>query len=1390
MKALPGGLCDLVEAMDAPAGLFDRTGALRVANAAFRLMVGNGAEAPLTADPNVTPRLDLGPGLGAAVAEILAGRAETLNVDEGVALRLTAVRDGGSVAAVLVQPGCDGAAGAAKDSPPRGIPAADRRCAPDARLRALAENLPAALFHARSFPDGSIRYEYFNAQLADLLGVPAQAIEENSHALLAHMPPEDQALMRATMERCLETMAPGEFTHRVEHPTRGLRWVSSFAAPSPGPDGAIEWHGHSIHVTERVEGAEQAEQAERQMRLTEERLRIATGVAGIGVWDYDIPSNRVQWDASMHRLYHVPPGAFEDAYEGWRSRVHPEDVDAAEASLASAIERLEPFAAEFRILRDDGTERHIKAAARILTDENGKALRAVGLNIDITELREAERRAEAAAAEVHRAHTRLNRLTDNAPGALFEYREEADGTITFPYFSAGLPPITGVAADAIAADATAAFANIPREDLRKMRADIGRARARLGPFTGRFRLDHPERGERWVRASARPFSQEDGGVLWYGNLLDVTEETEAERARAAAAQALEHAHHRLSRLVEKAPAALFEYHEDGEGRASLPYFTANLPDLFDVPAAEILRDGSQAMRNIHPDDVQMVTEALARSRADLGPMSLRYRITLQDGGLRWLQGSARPFRQEDGTTLWYGNIFDVSDQAEAERQRIEYATALGQANARLHHMANNAPAAVFEYREDAEGHVTLPYFSANLPRLLGVEAEAVRRDASTLFTHFAPEDVAVLMEKISRSRRELTPLTMRFHLDLPDGGRWIVSSSNPIQEQDGAMLWYVNCLDVTEQTQAEMRARAAAEELASALRRQSSIANIAPAGIYEFRRAPDGTVDFPYFSDRFAELFGVARAQIEGDPDAIFALVLPEDLPEVLRRSDESARTMGPYTARFRTAHPERGVVWLNANASPASYPDGTIVWTGALVDVTEDVARETDLRRAHREAEAMRAENERQALHDGLTGLANRRAYDNLFSERLAAAAETGDGACVLIRIDLDRFKHVNDTLGHEAGDAVLLRVAEMLRATLRPGDLAARVGGDEFSILMGPGATEADARSLVERLQSRLAEPLLYADRQCRFGASFGIARVSDFAAVGADLNLFADAALYRAKDAGRNRMEFFTPGLHRQILRDRQLAIEVQEGLDREEFVPFFQPQVAAEDHRLVGAEVLLRWNHPREGLLAPDRFMHVAEQLRLVPDIDAMMMRKAQEALRRWTSQGLFLPRISFNVSSGRVHDGDVVSVARALAAGGTQVAFELLESILVEKEDPAFHHNLDRIREVGVEIEIDDFGSGHASIVGLMQIAPNALKIDKRIVAPLCAAPASSNLVRAIIEMAETLHIATVAEGVETAEQAQILRDLGCDRLQGYFFSRPLPELQFKDFASSLGQRSA
>jgi diguanylate cyclase (GGDEF)-like protein/PAS domain S-box-containing protein len=564
-------------------------------------------------------------------------------------------------------------------------------------------------------------------------------------------------------------------------------------------------------------------------------------------------------------------------------------------------------------------------------------------------------------------------------------------------------------------------------------------------------------------------------------------------------------------------------------------------------------------------------------------------------------------------------------------------------------------------------------------------------------------------------------------------------------------------------------------EIQQAHERLTTIANVAPVGLYEMTRVSDGTSRFQYFSDRFLDISGLSRDRMADDGADLFEHILEDDRPMAAKALEKSASTLAPFSGRFRIHDPAGELRWISIMSEARRGGEDAVTWTGAVIDVTADVARETDLRSARLQAEQSQALNEIQALHDGLTGLPNRRYFDQMLAERLSDARNGGPNDALLVRIDLDYFKHVNDTLGHEAGDLVLIRVADVLRRVTRAEDFAARVGGDEFSMLMAPGTTYEDAEAVTLELRDMLSEPFSYNGNSCRFGLSLGVARTDDFDDTGEDLNLFADAALYRAKELGRERTEIFTPELHQEILRNRSLAKEIHEALERREFEPFFQPQFYAKTGELAGAEVLLRWNHPREGILAPNMFMPVAEQLRIVSDIDKQVMEATRDAIARLRDHGIILPKVSLNISSDRMHDPNVIELGKTILTEETRVVFELLESILIEDESDLFRFHLDQLREAGIDIEIDDFGSGHASILGLMESGATALKIDQRLIQPLATDARTRNLVKAIIEIANTLDIATVAEGVETPIQKQYLTSLGCDILQGYLLSKPINE---------------
>jgi diguanylate cyclase (GGDEF)-like protein/PAS domain S-box-containing protein len=458
---------------------------------------------------------------------------------------------------------------------------------------------------------------------------------------------------------------------------------------------------------------------------------------------------------------------------------------------------------------------------------------------------------------------------------------------------------------------------------------------------------------------------------------------------------------------------------------------------------------------------------------------------------------------------------------------------------------------------------------------------------------------------------------------------------------------------------------------------------------------------------------------------------------------------------------------WISLNISPL-HDDGGRHYGFVAVssDITERITYVEDLERAKREIE-------HQALHDTLTNLPNRRAFDNALSNQVAAVRAGIQQSITVLRIDLDHFKVVNDTQGHGAGDRVLREVAHLLETLTDPGDMPARVGGDEFVVLLSPERDAKVAAQLGEDLLDVIRAPIPFGERVLRVGASFGVACSSDPQIAVDQVLLAADAALYEAKEAGRNRLHLYNPALHKKITDDLEIAAELKTAIAEEQFVPVYQPQISVQTMRPTAVETLARWNSPRFGLVKPDAFIPVATKMSLVDEIDAIIFRKAIRDIASLRAQGFMLDKVSFNVTASRIQDPALLALVRRMNPGDLTIAFEVLESVLVEDQGPAFRMALDNLREAGISIEVDDYGSGHASIMSVLEIEPDGIKIERALVQRMLEAPKHAVVVQNIAELAKGLGINLIAEGVETLEHADRLTRMGCDSLQGFFFAKPL-----------------
>ncbi len=677
-----------------------------------------------------------------------------------------------------------------------------------------------------------------------------------------------------------------------------------------------------------------------------------------------------------------------------------------------------------------------------------------------------------------------------------------------------------------------------------------------------------------------------------------------------------------------------------------------------------------------------------------------------------------------------------------------------------------------------------------------------------------PEDRAVAEAHVFSCTWTGAPSSETYRVSGPDGGyRYIRSAGAPFKTADGTkrttgIVWDVtadvtmtqtlrNAKETTEIKNAELEL--ALDELSHREQELEELSNKLDlalgsygCGIWEV----DIETGLERWDQRMCQLYGIPFDNGTVDHTQWMELMLPEDRPAASRATGGYAdgNTEEPLLVRLPQA--DGTLRYIRSFGKLQIDRTGTRKLIGIAFDVTKDALLTAELKAAKEEADAKNAELElaksrieHNALHDPLTMLANRRKLD-IKLDLLSRSSDKDRQKFSILHLDLDRFKQINDTLGHAAGDAMLVHASQILARSVRGSDLVARIGGDEFVIVVIGNSSAEETAQLAQRIISELYEPISFEGFSCRCGVSIGIAQASGYAIDARRVLVNADIALYRAKSQGRNRYEFFTQNLQAEIITHKRTADELLAGIDLREFVTWYQPQFSARTNELSGVEALIRWNHPQHGNLTPDRFLKIADDLNVSATLDHMVLETVLNDKLRWIAKGLVVPKVSVNVSSKRLHDERLIEMLTNLAIPPGEICFELVESIFLDDEEGSASGNLERIKALGIDVEIDDFGTGHTSIVSLLKLRPKRLKIDRQLVIPIINSPQERAMVRSIIDIARSLGVETVAEGVETMQHAAMLRDLGCDHLQGYAFARPLPFQEFTTAALGGWKRHA
>ena len=538
------------------------------------------------------------------------------------------------------------------------------------------------------------------------------------------------------------------------------------------------------------------------------------------------------------------------------------------------------------------------------------------------------------------------------------------------------------------------------------------------------------------------------------------------------------------------------------------------------------------------------------------------------------------------------------------------------------------------------------------------------------------------------------------------------------------------------------------------------------------RGANDGLWDWDleedqiYFSPRWKSLLGYDDEEIGSDPREWLDRVHPDDrsdLEAALRAHLDGCVDRLESEHRIRRA--DGSFLWVQSRGAAVCRHDGTPYrMAGSINDISGRKAVEAQL--LH------------DALHDALTGLPNRVLFLDRLSLGLRRTARRAESHFAVMVLDLDRFKAVNDSLGHLQGDRLLVDIARRLTEVVRPGDTVARLGGDEFALLLEGVETSADATQVAERIRGVLARRSMVGDQEVVTPASFGISLSATGYRRPEEMLRDADVAMYRAKAGGRDRYEVFDREMHRSAVALLELEGELRRAVEREDFVLHYQPIVSFDSGRLSSFEALVRWRHPDRGLIPPARFIAVAEETGLIVPLGWWVLRRSIGQVAAWNHRfGREEPlSVSCNVSGKLMARDDMVDrmVAMLDEAGlaPTLLRLEITENILLDHGDRVLER-LAALRDLGVQLHIDDFGTGDSSLSYLQRFRYDTLKIDKSFVSTIDRGGEGAALVRTIVALGDQLRMNVIAEGVETGAQARWLRALHCPQGQGYWFAHPM-----------------
>lgn len=834
----------------------------------------------------------------------------------------------------------------------------------------------------------------------------------------------------------------------------------------------------------------------------------------------------------------------------------------------------------------------------------------------------------------------------------------------------------------------------------------------------------------WIIENARVMRSVDGEIEYiHGSVTDASARHRTEAAL---------------RTSEAKYRALVEHVQDGVflmSDGTYQYVNDAFANMLGYTADELV--GRKDMHIVAPED--RPAQELRQRRRQEGfrdPHEFEINLLHKDGGTRVLASVRVGAIETENGVATIGTVRNITAERETER--------------RFSSIFENSVEGIFQATPDGAFTAANPA----LAELLGYPSpeelmREVKNVSEQIYEDAAEHDrIIALLEQQGFLRDHEVRVRRR------DGKLiWVSENTRARRRPDGSIWCYEGTLvDISKRKQAEAA-------MLQSERRYRTLVEHSQVGVFMSRNGK-----YVYVNHAMAAMLGYQEDELIGA--SYRQLYAPEDLSSADERFERRQRGEDvPSTYESRLLHKDGQTRIITTISAGPVEQDGDVLTMGTVRDITEQKRIERQLRH--------------NATHDPLTGMPNR----TLFVERLRKAMTYAIGrpniSYAVLFLDLDGFKVVNDSLGHAAGDQLLMEIAHRLRSCLRPWDTVARHGGDEFTVLVEQINNIEDAIDVARRIQRELSIPIRLGEHEVFSDVSIGIAPANPEYRGTDEILRDADTAMYRAKARGKAGYVVFDSSMHELARQRLRLETDLRQALERKEFVPYFQPLVDVRKGRLIGFEALLRWQHPERGLLLPSEFMRVAEETGLIVTMGWRMMEMTCLALARWQQEFPSARELtmSVNIADRQFAHPDLLAyVARALRNSGlpaTSLHLEITESVFMDKPDVA-GKRLEELRAFGVGLHMDDFGTGFSSLSHLSHYPLDTLKIDRAFIRDMLRNPAHLAIVKTIIQLCRDLGLTTIAEGIEDKEQLRVLRRLKCDGGQGLYFAPALSQQQAEE----------